>query len=168
MEDSFNSRDEACLRRAIALADSAVAQGRRPFGALVARADGSIVAEAGATATTDTRDWTAHSEMQALRTASAALSWDELADCTLYASGEPCPMCAAALYWCNLSRLVFGLSEPVMRTLREKHVRAAGLPMGARDILGHSPRPIEVIGPKLEEAARLAHERFWPNADAHA
>ena len=167
MDGSYSADDEAYLRRAIGLAETAVAQGRRPFGALVAR-KGSIIAEAGAVALTDVRDWTAHSEMQALRAASAVLSWDELADCTLYASGEPCPMCAAALYWCNLSRLVYALSEPVMRGLREKHVRAAGIEMGAREILGRSPRPVEVIGPKLEEVARIAHERFWPTAGAHA
>jgi len=167
MQESFTAQDDACLRRAIALADTAVAQGRRPFGALVARRDGSIVAEAGAVAPTEVRDWTAHSEMLALRAASAALTWDELAECTLYASGEPCPMCASALYWCNLSRLVFALSEPVMRGLREKHVRAAGIEMGAREILGRAPRPIEVIGPKLEELARAAHEKFWPGAAPH-
>lgn len=83
----LSATDETCLRRAISLAETAVAQGRRPFGAVVALASGAIVAEAGAIQATNTRDWTAHSEMQALRAASALLSWDELADCTLYASG---------------------------------------------------------------------------------
>jgi tRNA(Arg) A34 adenosine deaminase TadA len=160
------AQDEAWLRRAIALADAAVARGSRPFGAVVARG-GQLVAEASAVAPTDTRDWTAHSEMLALRAASAALSWDELAGCTLYASSEPCPMCAAALYWCNLSRLVYGLSEPQMRSLRSGHVRAAGLEIGAREILGCAPRATEVIGPCLEDVARMAHERFWPAASPH-
>jgi tRNA(Arg) A34 adenosine deaminase TadA len=162
-----DAQDEAWLRRAIALGEAAVARGSRPFGAVVARG-GLLVAEASAVATTDTRDWTAHSEMLALRAASAALSWDELAGCTLYASGEPCPMCAAALYWCNLSRLVYGLSEPQMRALRSRHVRAMGIEIGAREILGRAPRAIEVIGPCLEDAARQAHERFWPTAAPHA
>lgn len=160
----LSPRDEACLRRAIELADASVDAGCRPFGAVIARANGDVVAEAGSVQPTDIRDWTAHSEMQVLRSASAILSWDELGDCTLYASGEPCPMCAAGLFWCNLPRLVFGMSEPNMRHLRAGHARAAGIPLGARDILGHAPRKIEVIGPVMEDLARLAHERFWPAA----
>lgn len=125
------------------------------------------MAEASAVGPTEVRDRAAHSEMLALRAASAVLAWDELAACTLYASGEPCPMCAAALYWCNLSPLVYGLSEPLMRELRSRHMRAAGIEIGAREILARAPRVIEVIGPCLEDTARLAHERFWPTAAEH-
>jgi tRNA(Arg) A34 adenosine deaminase TadA len=168
MPSALLPQDERLLRRAIALAEQAIARGGRPFGALVARRDGSVVAEGAAVAPAETRDWTAHSEMQALRAACAILPWNDLADCTLYASGEPCPMCAAALYWCNLPRLVFGLSEAGMRALRSRHVRAAGIEMSAREVLARAPRPIEIIGPALEDAARGAHERFWPNAPAQA
>jgi tRNA(Arg) A34 adenosine deaminase TadA len=168
MPAALEPQDERWLRRAIALAEDAVARGSRPFGAVVARKNGALVAEAASVPPADTRDWTAHSEMQALRLASAILSWDELADCTLYASGEPCPMCAAALYWCNLPRLVFGLSEAGMRALRSRHARAAGIEMSAREVLSRAPRATEIIGPALEEAARAAHERFWPTAPAQA
>ncbi len=169
MPAALEPADERWLRGAIALAGQAVARGSRPFGAVIARRDGSLVAEAASVPPADTRDWTAHSEMQALRLASASLSWDELADCTLYASGEPCPMCSAALYWCNLSRLVFGLSEAGMRELRSRHARAAGIEMSARELLSRAPRNIEVIGPALEDAARKgAHEIFWPTASAQA
>jgi tRNA(adenine34) deaminase len=168
MPGDLEPQDERLLRRAIALAEQAVAGGSRPFGAVVARRNGAMIAEAKSVPPADTRDWTAHSEMQALRLASATLSWDELADCTLYASGEPCPMCAAALYWCNLSRLVFGLSEAGMRELRSRHARAAGIEMSAREVLSRAPRGIEVIGPALEDAARVAHEIFWPTASAQA
>jgi tRNA(Arg) A34 adenosine deaminase TadA len=83
--------DENFLRDAIALAEQSVAEGARPFGAVVVDGGGKVVARAKAVAPVDPRDWTAHSEVQALRTASAALSWDELAKATIYAaSPAPC------------------------------------------------------------------------------
>lgn len=158
--------DASLLRRAIALAEEAVALGRRPFGAVVADAEGRIVAEAGAVATTDIRDWTAHSEMVALRAASALRDWDTLAGCTLYASGEPCPMCAAAVYWCNVRRVVFGASEGSIRTLRGGFARAAGIEMSCREVTQRCPHPIAVEGPCLEAEALSAHRAFWPTAAA--
>jgi tRNA(Arg) A34 adenosine deaminase TadA len=158
------SRDEDLLRDAIALAKESVAKGARPFGAVVADGEGKIIARAGAIAPVDPRDWTAHSEMQALRAASAALSWDELAKATIYASSEPCPMCAAAVYWCNIRRLVYGVSEPAMRALRAPFERAAGLTMRCEEIFARSDRPVEVVGPLLEDEGLAAHRRFWPSA----
>ncbi len=156
--------DEHFLRRAIALADEAVARGDRPFGAVVVDGAGRVVAEAYATAASDVRDWTAHSEMAALRGASTLLAWDALAGCTLYASGEPCPMCAAALYWCNLRRLVFGASEGAIRSLRQRFSRAAGIEMSCREVFARAPHAIDVTGPCLEDEALRAHHAFWPNA----
>src|SRR3977135_2917467 len=111
--------DKELLRRAVALAEEAVAGGGRPFGAVICDGEGQIVSEARSVVPHDPRDWTAHSEMQALRAASAAMTWESLGRATIYASGEPCPMCAAAIYWCNIRRLVFSVGEPAMRALRE-------------------------------------------------
>ena len=164
----MNAKDETHLRRAIALAAEAVAKGSRPFGAVVVSAAGKVVAEANAVATTDIRDWTAHSEMAALRKASEKLDWAELEGCTLYASGEPCPMCASALYWCNIRRLVYGAGEPAIRALRLPFERAAGIEIGCREIFAHCPHEIEAIGPCLEEEALVPHRDFWPNAPENA
>jgi tRNA(Arg) A34 adenosine deaminase TadA len=159
-------RDEDLLRRAIALAEAAVAQGGRPFGAIVTDGEGRIVAEAKAVAPSDPRDWTAHSEMQALRAASSALSWDALGGATIYASGEPCPMCAAAIYWCNIRRLVFCVSEPAMRALRAPYQRAAGIAMRCEEIFARCDRPIDVTGPLIEDEGLQVHRLFWPDAPA--
>jgi tRNA(Arg) A34 adenosine deaminase TadA len=156
--------DENFLRDAIALAEQSVAESARPFGAVVVDGDGKVVARAKAVAPVDPRDWTAHSEMQALRAASAALSWEDLAKATIYASSEPCPMCAAAVYWCNIRRLIYSVSEPAMRALRAPFERAAGLTMRCEEIFARSDRQIEVIGPILEDEGLAAHRRFWPNA----
>ena len=156
--------DETLVRRAIALSEAAVELGGRPFGAVVVDKAGHIVAEAKGVPSVEPRDWTAHSEMQALRAASAVMSWKELAHATLYASGEPCPMCAAAMYWCNIRRLVYCVSEPAMRTLRAPYERAAGITMRCEEIFARCDRKIEVTGPLLEAEGLAVHRRFWPNA----
>jgi tRNA(Arg) A34 adenosine deaminase TadA len=159
-------RDKIYLRRAIALSEEAVAHGARPFGAVITDGEGQIVSEAGSVAPVDPRDWMAHSEMQALRAASASMSWEALGRATIYASGEPCPMCAAAIYWCNIRRLVFCVSEPAMRALREPYERAAGIAMRCEEIFARCGRQVEVIGPLIEEEGLPIHRQFWPNASA--
>jgi tRNA(Arg) A34 adenosine deaminase TadA len=159
-------RDKQFLRQAVALSEEAVARGGRPFGAVICDGDGQVVSEAGSVAPADPRDWTAHSEMQALRTASAVLTWEALGNATIYASGEPCPMCAAAIYWCNIRRLVFSVSEPAMRALREPYERAAGIAMRCEEIFVRCGRHVEVIGPLLEDEGIKIHRLFWPNARA--
>lgn len=57
-------------------------------------------------------DPTAHSEMQAITSATSAIGGKYLSDCTLYVTVEPCPMCAAALYWAQLGALVYGADDP--------------------------------------------------------
>lgn len=156
--------DLELLRCAIALSEAAVAGGGRPFGALVSDEGGRIVAQAQAVTSVDPRDWTAHSEMQALRLASASLTWEELRRATIYASGEPCPMCAAAIYWCNIRRLVFCVGEPAMRALRAPYERAAGIAMRCEEIFARCDRRIDVIGPLIEDEGLPVHRRFWSKA----
>jgi tRNA(adenine34) deaminase len=156
----FSDRDESHLRRAIALAEEAVESGRRPFGALVVAQDGSVVAEATSDQQGD-RDWTAHAEIKAIRAAGQVLSWSELERATLYASSDPCPMCAGSMYWSNLRRVVYGLGEAGMRSLRSENAKGRGLEMSCREVLARSSHPIEVIGPVLEDAAIVAHRRYW-------
>jgi len=158
------SRDEELLRRAIAVSETAVAQGCRPFGSVITDGDGRIVVEAYGLPTIEPRDWTAHAEMRALREASATMSWEALGRATIYASGEPCPMCAAAIYWCNIRRLVYSVGVPAMRALRAPFERAAGIDMRCEEIYAHCDRRIEVIGPLLEEEGLAVHRRFWPHA----
>ena len=102
--------DAPPLRRAIALAGEARARGDGAFGAVLLAADGALLAEAGNRASTD-RDPTAHAEMAAIRDAARAHGTERLAGATLYASTEPCAMCAAAAYVAGIGRVVFGLRE---------------------------------------------------------
>lgn len=95
------------LRRAIALATENVLQGKGgPFGAVIVR-DGKIVGE-GANSVTTTNDPTAHGEVNAIRAAARTLGTFDLADCDLYTSCEPCPMCLAAAYWAHIRAIYYG------------------------------------------------------------
>lgn len=96
--------DEQFMRMAIGEA----ALGDFPFGAVVVR-DGAVAAK-GRNLGKTANDPTAHAEMVALRRFTAVWPAAELAGATLYASGEPCPMCMGAILWCGLKRLVFAAS----------------------------------------------------------
>lgn len=80
-----------------------------PVGAVVVW-QGSVIARAHNLTETLT-DATAHAEMQAITAASDYLGGKYLTECTLYVTLEPCPMCAAALYWSQLEKLVYGASD---------------------------------------------------------
>jgi len=102
--------DEALLRQAIALARSRSSAGvNGPFGAIVAR--GTEVVGEGWNRVVELGDPTAHAEMLAIRDAAARLGTHVLADCVLYSSCEPCPMCLAASYWARIPRVVFAASK---------------------------------------------------------
>ena len=98
------------LDAAFAEAEAAGARGEVPVGAALVR-EGKIVARAG-NRTIELNDPTAHAEMLALRAAASAIGGERLADCDLYVTLEPCPMCAAAIGFARIRRLVFGAYDP--------------------------------------------------------
>lgn len=148
------------LRRAIQLAMQARERGNRPFGALIVDARGDPVAEAEADSIT-TGDCTGHAETNALRIATRKLSREELSRCTLYSSAEPCVMCAGAIFWSNIRRVVYGIDATTLREYRGTRADQMDLALSCREILRASPYPIEVIGPALGDEARVPHEGFW-------
>ena len=102
--------DERYMREALREAQAAGAEDEVPIGAVVV-CRGRIIAR-GHNMTERLHDPTAHAEMIALTAATEALGGKYLDDCTLYVTVEPCPMCAAALGWAQLRRLVYGASDP--------------------------------------------------------
>jgi hypothetical protein len=68
------------------------------------------------------------------------------------------------MYWCNIRRLVYSVSEPAMRALRAPYERAAGIAMRCEEIFARCDRNIAVAGPLMEEEGLSVHRRFWPNA----
>ncbi|MBA5809726.1 nucleoside deaminase [Morganella morganii] len=101
--------DSEFLTQAIALARRNAEKGGRPFGAVVVR-DGQIVGE-GVNQMSELHDPTAHAELLALRHAGKNLQQTRLEDCVVYASGQPCPMCLAAMRMAGVTRAVYAYSN---------------------------------------------------------
>lgn len=98
------------MREALKEAAAAASEDEVPIGAVIV-AGGRIIGK-GHNMTEMLHDPTAHAEMIALTAATEALGSKYLNDCTLYVTVEPCPMCAAALCWAQVGRIVFGASDP--------------------------------------------------------
>ena len=103
-------QDEKMMREALKEAQAAMTAGEIPIGAVVAR-KGRIIGR-GHNMTEKLHDTTAHAEMIAITAATEALGGKYLTDCTLYVTVEPCPMCAGALAWSQVSRIVYGAPDP--------------------------------------------------------
>ena len=103
------NHEDRFLRAAIDLARQNVARGGRPFGALVVR-DGAVIAT-GVNEILVTNDPTAHAELGAIRVASRVLGSPDLSGCAVYASGQPCPMCMAAMRLAGVSAVAFAYSN---------------------------------------------------------
>lgn len=103
-------KDEIFMREALREAQAAGEAGEVPVGGVVV-CGGKVIARAHNLTETLT-DPTAHAEMQLIGMAADYLGGKYLDDCTLYVTLEPCPMCAAALGWAQLGRLVYGASDP--------------------------------------------------------
>jgi tRNA(adenine34) deaminase len=107
---SVTAADFAFMGEALAIAADAAARGEVPVGAVVVR-DGVIVGRGG-NAPIGEADPTAHAEIAALRDAARRLGNYRLPDCTLYATLEPCAMCAGAIMHARIERVVFGARDP--------------------------------------------------------
>ncbi|MFI3317914.1 MAG: nucleoside deaminase [Rikenellaceae bacterium] len=109
MENEQNI-DEKYMRLALEEALVALDEGEVPIGAIIV-SRGRVVGR-GHNLVERLRDVTAHAEMQAITAAAESIGGKYLTDCTMYVTLEPCPMCAAALGWAQLPRLVFGAADP--------------------------------------------------------
>lgn len=133
------------MRLALQEARQAEAEGEIPVGAVVV-CDGRTIARAHNLTETLT-DVTAHAEMQAITAAANALGGKYLDVCTLYVTLEPCTMCAGALGWAQLGRLVYGASDP-----------RRGFSLTAPEAL--HPRTEVTAGVMEEECAQLLKSFF--------
>lgn len=137
--------DEYYMKRALDEARQALTEGEIPIGAVVVCKD-RIIARAHNLTETLT-DVTAHAEMQAITMAANELGGKYLTDCTLYVTVEPCVMCAGAIGWAQLPRIVYGAPDP-KRGFREYAPRAL------------HPKA-QCIGGTLEEECRQLMQEFF-------
>lgn len=151
---------ELHLRRAFEVARRARRNGNHPFGATLVGPDGMelLACENGYL---PARDMTAHAERLLATEACRRHDPGFLAACTLYASTEPCAMCAGAIYWVGIGRVVYGLSERRLKTLTGDHAENPTLDLPCRAVFAAGQRAVAVIGPLLEEEAAALHSGAW-------
>lgn len=106
----FDNPDEYYMQQALCEAHAALNEGEIPVGAIMV-SQGSILARSHNN-TERLHDVTAHAEMIAITSAAEVLGAKYLTDCTLYVTLEPCIMCAGALGWAQIGRIVYGASDP--------------------------------------------------------
>src|SRR5262245_36278934 len=151
---------ESLLRRAFEVAQRARARGNHPFGAILVGPDGEVLIESENGYLPD-RDMTAHAERLLATQASKSLDAAFLARCTIYSSTEPCAMCAGAIYWAGIGRVVFGLSERRLREMTGNHPENPTLDMPCRTVFDAGQRQVEVIGPLIEDEGAELHAGVW-------
>ncbi|WP_372618476.1 deaminase [Falsiroseomonas sp.] len=160
--DDTGESDDTHLRHAFALAAKARARGDRPFAAVIVAEDGTTLAEGLSTQGTGGGGTLAHSEMNACQAVIAAgIPRPRLRRATIYSSGEPCAMCAAAIFYTGIGRVVYGLSAAAILHLRNAQPHTAGLSLSCREVLASAAEPVEVVGPCLEAEGAQPHAGYW-------
>ena len=152
--------DEHFLRHCFDVARRSMANGNHPFGAILVDRNRKVLCEA-ENGYMPAHDGTAHAERLLATQACRTLSAEVLAGATIYSSAEPCAMCAGAIYWAGIGRLVYGLSEARLRGLTGNHPENPTLDLPCRTVLASSQRATAVIGPLLEDEAAALHAGAW-------
>lgn len=144
------------IHRVLELAEQALEKGNKPFGALLV-SDEKIILEAENT-TQSENDPTRHAELSLVSCASRQLSEDVLHQSTLYTSTEPCAMCAGAIYWAGISRVVYACSQKTFQ-----QISGLNIDMECRKVFDCCHPLVEVIGPVEEELACDTLMSYWPH-----
>ena len=150
------------LKRTIKLSELAVKHGNTPFGALLVDDNGKIILEQENIEITE-NDCTGHAETALMRKASNKYSKDFLWNCTLYTSVEPCAMCSGAIYWGNVGKVVYGISEKELLNLTGNNKQNPTFDLPCRKIFEHGQKEIKVEGPITEIAEEILeiHRGYW-------
>lgn len=151
------------LNRVIEICWEARRSGNHPFGCLLADKDGNILMEQGNEEVTLGGDCTAHAEALLMRKASQIYSKEEMAELTMYNCGDPCAMCAGAMYWGNLGRLVYIGRESELLKHTGNDIRNPTLNLPSRVVFASGQKHVEVLGPflELEDKFFECHKDYW-------
>src|SRR6202142_276888 len=152
--------DEFFLRRSFDVARRALTHGHHPFGPTLVDENRSVLIET-ENGYMPAHDGTGHAERLLATQACTTLGADVLRNATLYSSAEPCAMCAGAIYWAGIGRVVYGLSEHRLRAVTGNHPENPTLDLPCREVFKSGQRATEVIGPLLEDEAEALHAGVW-------
>lgn len=145
---AFNDDDARYMGLAIEASRQASAAGNMPFGACLVK-DGHLLWTAQNNQVT-TRDCTGHAEVVLVREAASQIGPEVLRGATVYASGEPCAMCAGAMFWAGISRVVYGATTPDIEAALGG---GPSLPPRCADVLAQCQPAVLVEGPLLQAEA---------------
>ena len=157
-DPACTAEDRKFMLRALELARDSVARDWRPFSGVLVK-DGVILAEY-QNQEAITHDITKHAETGLISAFSPQIDRATFAECTLYASSEPCTMCCGAIRFAGIGRVVYGVTESqfnlVMKQPPNEHV------LTCRETLARTAPWIKVVGPLYEAEGLKAHAEYWP------
>jgi tRNA(adenine34) deaminase len=149
---NLQANDIHFMRLAIEASRDAAERGNTPFGAVLARGEQMLLVAGNEECTTS--DCTAHAETVLVRNAERQFGCGSLAGATVYASGEPCAMCAGAMFWAGITRIVYAASKDDIALA----LGVPNLPIECAATLVGAQPAVSVEGPLLrEEAAAILH-----------
>ena len=134
--------------------------GHHPFGAVLVAPDHETVL-----LTQCNIDTVNHAESTLARIAATNYPADYLWQCTLYTAVEPCCMCAGTIYWANIGRVVYGMSEERLLECTGNHQENPTMSVSSEYVFSHGQKDIDLIGPvpEIEAETVSLQQQFWQN-----
>ena len=134
--------------------------GHHPFGAVLVAPDHETVL-----LTQCNIDTVNHAESTLVRIAATNYPADYLWQCTLYTAVEPCCMCAGTIYWANIGRVVYGMSEERLLECTGNHQENPTMSLSSQYVFSHGQKDIDLIGPvpEIEAETVSLQQQFWQN-----
>ncbi|WP_312563114.1 nucleoside deaminase [Anaerospora sp.] len=150
------------LRQAISVSKKSREHGNTPFGAILVDSEGTVILEQENIEITQS-NCTGHAETTLMEAASQRYSKSFLWNCTLYTTAEPCAMCSGAIYWGNVGKVVYGISEERLLTLTGDNEQNPTFNLPCREVFRKGQKQITVVGPfpELEDEIIAVHEGYW-------
>ena len=144
------------------IARASAKEGNTPFGAVLVDGKGNVLLEQGNLEGT-LEECTAHAELKVAEKASKEFPKEKLRECTLYTTVEPCAMCAGAIYWSGIGKMVYGVSERDLLALTKGNSVNPTLDLPSREVFARGQYEVKVEGPIEECKDELLeiHKTYW-------
>ncbi|MCK9330847.1 MAG: nucleoside deaminase [Sphaerochaetaceae bacterium] len=159
----MTDKDIKLLYETVKVAHEAMLGGNHPFGALLADENGEVLLRQGNCSTHSSP--CLHAETALMIEAGKRFSPEKLASCSLYSTAEPCVMCCGAMYWTNVRRLVYGISEVQLLKLTGSNDLNPTFSLPCIDVFESGQKDFVVCGPakdpRLIAAIIEDHKSFW-------